>query len=544
MLDYGNPESLEYLRAHGSEIAAVLVEPVQGRRLDLQPREFLQEIRRVTEQTGSALIFDEVVTGFRSHPGGAQAYFDVRADLATYGKVIGGGLPIGAVTGSARFMDALDGGQWQYGDHSFPEVGMTFFAGTFVRHPLMLAAAKSVLLHLKEQGPELQARLNQRAARLAADLQAVLDEFDAPYRLVHFSSLIFLSYPSDQKHAGLLFYLLRERGIHIWENRLFVLTTAHSDEDLRQLIDALRQSLEEMRSGEFLAGLDRPKIPSAAKSAESFPLTEAQKEVWLAAQMGGEASLAYNESMTLEFTGAFDLQLFRTAAQQVVARHPILLAHLSADGERQQIGLGRTLELPLDDLIDAAGDKALALRSIVDREVETAFDLTIGPLLRVRIVRLSNERHVVVWTAHHIVCDGWSAGLLISELAKTYSALKEHATAELDAPIPFAEYALLTQGDTLDSHRALEYLEEAICGTASAAGSSDRSCQATDPDSARVDAQTRDRPRCSSGAETHRRAAPDDDGRLVDDGGEDVVAPADRPNRSGRRTRRCRAGGN
>ncbi len=110
VLDYGNPQSLEIIRSRGSEIAAVLVEPVQSRRLDLQPREFMHELRRITEQTGSALIFDEVVTGFRLHPGGAQAYFGVRADLATYGKVIGGGIPVGVVTGIPRFMDALDGG--------------------------------------------------------------------------------------------------------------------------------------------------------------------------------------------------------------------------------------------------------------------------------------------------------------------------------------------------------------------------------------------------------------------------------------------------
>src|SRR5262249_49084111 len=98
VLDYGNPESLEILRGRGSEIAAVLVEPVQSRRLDLQPGEFLRELRRVTQETGSALIIDEIVTGFRVHPGGAQGYFGVRADLATYGKVMGGGVPIGVVS--------------------------------------------------------------------------------------------------------------------------------------------------------------------------------------------------------------------------------------------------------------------------------------------------------------------------------------------------------------------------------------------------------------------------------------------------------------
>ena len=102
VLEYGSAAALETLKSRGSELAAVLVEPVQSRRPELQPREFLHELRKVTEETGSALIFDEVVTGFRVQPGGAQAYFGVRADLATYGKVVGGGLPIGIVAGSGR----------------------------------------------------------------------------------------------------------------------------------------------------------------------------------------------------------------------------------------------------------------------------------------------------------------------------------------------------------------------------------------------------------------------------------------------------------
>jgi len=73
------------------------------------------------------------------HPGGAQALFEIRADLVTYGKVLGGGLPIGIISGKSRFMDALDGGTWSFGDNSAPEAGVTFYAGTFFRHPLALA---------------------------------------------------------------------------------------------------------------------------------------------------------------------------------------------------------------------------------------------------------------------------------------------------------------------------------------------------------------------------------------------------------------------
>ena len=157
VLDYGTPRIARISSASTpSELAAVLVEPVQSRHPRFSRVEFLHELRKITERSGTALIFDEVVTGFRVHPGGAQALFGIRADLATYGKVVGGGMPIGVLAGKPHFMDALDGGMWQYGDDSFPEVGVTFFAGTFVRHPLALAACMPCSQHFKEAGPALQ----------------------------------------------------------------------------------------------------------------------------------------------------------------------------------------------------------------------------------------------------------------------------------------------------------------------------------------------------------------------------------------------------
>ena len=126
VLDYGNPESLRILKERCDEIAAVLVEPVQSRRPELQPTEFLHELRDLTKASGIALIFDEMITGFRSHPGGVQTLFGVKADLATYGKVIGGGLPIGVVAGTAAFMDALDGGRGATGMRRFPPSTLLF----------------------------------------------------------------------------------------------------------------------------------------------------------------------------------------------------------------------------------------------------------------------------------------------------------------------------------------------------------------------------------------------------------------------------------
>jgi acyl transferase domain-containing protein len=142
VLPYGDPAALEAIRAQADDLAAVLVEPVQSRKPELQPREFLHQLRALTQERGIALIFDEIVTGFRIHQGGSQAYYGIKADLATYGKIIGGGMPIGVIAGRKEYLDAFDGGTWQYGDGSIPEAGVTFFAGTFVRHPLAMAAAR------------------------------------------------------------------------------------------------------------------------------------------------------------------------------------------------------------------------------------------------------------------------------------------------------------------------------------------------------------------------------------------------------------------
>jgi natural product biosynthesis luciferase-like monooxygenase protein/amino acid adenylation domain-containing protein len=252
VLDYGSPESLEILKAQAHELAALLVEPVQGRHPDLQPREFLKEARRITREARTALVMDEVITGFRCHPGGAQALFDVRADIATYGKIIGGGMPIGAVAGAAEYMDALDGGQWQYGDDSFPEVGVTFFAGTYIRHPLTMAAAWAVLNYLKEQGPELQNRLNARTKEFVQSLNQFLVERGVPLHFEQFSSFFYPHFTESTRWGSLLFFYLREKGIHIWEGRIWFLSTAHTDAELGKILSAFKESIIEMQEAGFL----------------------------------------------------------------------------------------------------------------------------------------------------------------------------------------------------------------------------------------------------------------------------------------------------
>jgi amino acid adenylation domain-containing protein len=269
ILEYGAPESLETLSQQADELAAILVEPVQSRRPDLQPIDFLRELRQITEQSGTALIIDEVVTGFRVHPGGIQKLFDIPADLATYGKVVGGGMPIGVLAGKAKFMDALDGGHWQFGDESFPEVGVTFFAGTFVRHPLALATAEAVLSRLQAAGPELQSSLAAKVERFAQHLNQHFQRVGAPIQITHFSSFFYIKYSPDVAYGSLLYYLLREKGIHIWEYRPCFFSLAHSEMDIEQVSRAFKESVAELQGAGFLPGAT-PASTSADGHAEQY----------------------------------------------------------------------------------------------------------------------------------------------------------------------------------------------------------------------------------------------------------------------------------
>lgn len=244
ILDYGTPETLAIIKERAHELAAVLVEPVQSRRPEFQPVDFLKEVRTITSASNTVLIFDEVITGFRAHPGGAQAIFGIQADLGTYGKVIGGGLPIGAIAGKKQFMDALDGGFWQYGDQSFPEVGVTYFAGTFVRHPLALAAGKASLLYMKAQGPALQKKLNDSTTALAAKISNYCTQKNIPVYAASFGSLWKIKFQEEYPYSELIFNLMRLKGIHIWDGFPCFLTEAHTPEEIDAIFAAFASSVD------------------------------------------------------------------------------------------------------------------------------------------------------------------------------------------------------------------------------------------------------------------------------------------------------------
>ena len=458
VLDYGTPEALELIRQNAKDLAAVLVEPVQSRHPEMVLPEYLKEIRKITEQSGTALIFDEVVTGFRTHPGGCQALFGIRADLATYGKVVAGGMPIGILAGKAQFMDALDGGAWHFGDDSFPEVGVTFFAGTFVRHPLALAAVKAVLKYFKAEGPELQERVSERMKYMVGTINEFFEQKGIPTRLANFKSVCYFSFPGEERFASLFYYYLRLKGIHLLEGFPVFLTTTHTNEDIEKVIRAFKESAVEMQEGGFFSP-PTPTTPrpdahepvdagvlaassTPAAAAHDAPLTESQREVWLSDQLSKEASCAYNESFTLRMQGSLDESVLRASLQELLNRHDALRATVAADGSPLHFAPQLQLHIPLTDLSALTPpEREARLEAATAEEANTPFDLSCGPLIRMHLFRVEPQLHALIVTSHHIVCDGWSTNVMLDDLSKLYSARLKGGSAALPVAMQFSEYA-------------------------------------------------------------------------------------------------------
>ncbi|MET8449518.1 MupA/Atu3671 family FMN-dependent luciferase-like monooxygenase [Streptomyces sp. NPDC005209] len=248
VLDYGDPGALETIELFADRIAAVVVEPVQSRHPALRPAEFVRGLREVTRRHGIVLMFDEMLTGFRPAPRGAQELYGVTPDLATYGKVLGGGFPVGAIAGRADIMDGVDGGLWRYGDDSYPPADTTFFGGTYLQHPVSMVAAKAVLTHLKENSPGLQQRLNARTDAMADTLNRFFEDEEFPLRVSHFGSQFRFEHRADME---LLYHHLILRGVHVWEWRNFFLSSAHTDADIEVIVHAVQDSLRELRRSGF-----------------------------------------------------------------------------------------------------------------------------------------------------------------------------------------------------------------------------------------------------------------------------------------------------
>ena len=247
LADYNDIESVKRLvKTNKNEIAAVIIEPVAGNigvvRAD---NEFLKELRHICDEEKIVLIFDEVMTGFRLSQQGAQGIYNIKPDLVTFGKIIGGGLPVGAFGGKKEIMEMV------------APAGPVYQAGTLSGNPLAMAAGYAALTHIKDH-PEIYEELEKKAAYLENGLKDNMNKLHKNFAVNRVGSMLtFFFYEgkvnsfhtavqSDTILFGKYFHEMLTRGIYLAPAQFeaIFISTAHTAEDLNKTIIANYESLK------------------------------------------------------------------------------------------------------------------------------------------------------------------------------------------------------------------------------------------------------------------------------------------------------------
>jgi amino acid adenylation domain-containing protein len=174
----------------------------------------------------------------------------------------------------------------------------------------------------------------------------------------------------------------------------------------------------------------------------TVPATPSQTEIWLSVQMGDAANRAYNLSQSFRLTGALNQPALVSALQQLVSRHESLRTTFSSNGESLCIVAELLIDLPLVDLTDLRSpEQEIKLAAIVKQDLDLPFNIEQGPLFRAQIIKLAPQEHLLLLNAHHIVCDGWSWGILIEDLGALYSAQVQGVSPNLPIAEKFSDYA-------------------------------------------------------------------------------------------------------
>lgn len=184
--------------------------------------------------------------------------------------------------------------------------------------------------------------------------------------------------------------------------------------------------------------------PFAGSEPIRVATTEAQREIWTNVQFGGHAAnCAYNESVSLHLNGNFQFEHLQKAVQLLFERHPALRSTFSNDGMEMKISDSVSLDVPLIDLSAFSEEIASAkVKDILIGEAEHDFDLANGPLGKISVIKFNHLKHQLVLTFHHIVCDGWSLGIIMQDLSKMYSALVKGEQYTDEPAISYVEYAI------------------------------------------------------------------------------------------------------
>ncbi|GBC81003.1 Glutamate-1-semialdehyde 2,1-aminomutase [bacterium HR10] len=247
VLPFNDERALEQaFEAHGEDIACVIIEPIVGNMGCVLPKPgFLSKVRELTERRGALLIFDEVITGFRVGYHGAQGLYGIRPDLTCLGKIIGGGLPVGAFGGREEIMRWLA-----------PE-GPVYHAGTLSGNPLAMAAGLATLRVLKRERETLYPRLERLTTRLAEGIAAEAERCGVPVRVNHIASMLTVFFTdravtdwtsaatTDRERFRRFFRILLERGVY-WPPSPFetaFVSAAHEETEIEATLEAVREAM-------------------------------------------------------------------------------------------------------------------------------------------------------------------------------------------------------------------------------------------------------------------------------------------------------------
>lgn len=248
-LDYNNSQQVrDYFSALGNKVACIIVEPVVGNMNCVPPiAGFLETLRDVCDQSGALLILDEVMTGFRVSHTGAQGYYNIKADITTLGKVIGGGMPVGAFGGRRDVMQMI------------APSGPVYQAGTLSGNPVAMAAGLKTL-ELLEQ-PDFYKNLSARTTQLVEGLQKLADEAGIPFTTNHVGSMFGFFFTNEEKVTNFkqvmacdiprfnkFFHGMLKRGIYLApaSYEAGFMSGAHNDEDIKNTLQAAKEVFAEL----------------------------------------------------------------------------------------------------------------------------------------------------------------------------------------------------------------------------------------------------------------------------------------------------------
>jgi len=249
VLPYNKAQAFEILEKNKDDIAMVIVEPAQGSNPRDDMRDFLLQLRSITKKENIVLCFDEMITGFRVSLGGAQQYYDIEADIVTYGKTIGGGLPVGVVAGKSVVMESIRTNSSNLS---------VFMGGTMSANPLTMSASKALLGYLLENRVELYEYLSKTSGKFKRGINNFCQDVDAPLRVMGINSmvrLIFTDYPIKSRQdrdnyesdaavqKEFYNYLFNKKGIFVNSNGIIFFSIKHSDSVVEEMVKSFIEAI-------------------------------------------------------------------------------------------------------------------------------------------------------------------------------------------------------------------------------------------------------------------------------------------------------------